>query len=253
MNDLMLIRTEDLLHNPTNRVPIALCLDVSGSMLEIVGGEVQDLGYNYQQDGRTYRAVSGGVTKIGELNQGVRLFFDALKADPIANASAEIAIVTFSDAAQLNVDFQGLDRLGQPPTLMACGATDLGGGVNLALDCLETRKREYQCAGIDYFQPWLVLMTDGVPTTASHQQAAPRVCRLEEQGKLVVFPIGIGNGADMSVLRQFSQKKQPLRLPELNFARFFEWLSKSVMRVSQSRPGERVSLDMEGIKGWAEL
>ena len=64
--DLMIIRTEDLLLNPTNRVPIALCLDASGSMS----------GQNIQ-----------------ELNEGVRLFFEALQADPIARASAEVAII----------------------------------------------------------------------------------------------------------------------------------------------------------------
>jgi uncharacterized protein YegL len=39
---------------------------------------------------------------------------------------------------------------------------------------------------------------------------------------------------------QFSKKKSPLRLQGLNFRLFFEWLSKSVVRVSQSRPGEKV-------------
>lgn len=224
--DVMRVRTEDLLLNPTNRVPISLCLDVSGSMTG---------------------------PPINELNGGVGLFFEALRADPIASASAEVAIVTFSDSPQLVVDFQGLDKIGQAPSLSASGSTDLGGGVTMALDALEARKREYQAAGVDYFQPWLVLMTDGAPTTTAHQQAAPRVCQLEGQGKLVVFPIGIGDGADMSVLAQFSKKKSPLRLQGLNFRQFFEWLSKSVVRVSQSRPGEKVQLDTEGIKGWAEL
>ena len=79
--DLMIVRTEDLLLNPTNRVPIVLCLDASGSM-------------------------SG--TPMQELNEGVRLFFEALQADPIAKASAEVAIVAFSDQAQAVIDFQGL-------------------------------------------------------------------------------------------------------------------------------------------------
>lgn len=108
-------------------------------------------------------------------------------------------------------------------------------------------------AGVDYFQPWLVLMTDGQPTTTEHIQAAARSCNLEEQHKLVVFPIGIGAAADMSVLAMFSRKRCPLRLKGLNFREFFEWLSKSVVRVSQSRPGEKVSLDSEGMKGWTDL
>ena len=225
--DLMIVRTEDLLLNPTNRVPIALCLDASGSM-------------------------SG--QPMQELNEGVRLFFEALHADPIAKASAEVAIIAFSDQAQTVLDFQGLSGVASPPEMVCSGgSTNLGGGVSLALDRLETRKQEYQKAGVDYFQPWLVLMTDGQPTTTEHTQAGPRACNLEAQGKLVVFPIGIGSSADMATLAMFSKKRPPLRLSGLNFRQFFEWLSKSVVRVSQSRPGEKVSLDLEGIKGWADL
>lgn len=225
--DLMIVRTEDLLHNPTNRVPIALCLDASGSM-------------------------SGAPME--ELNEGVRLFFEALQADPIAKASAEVAVVSFADRPETVLDFQSLERVAHPPVLTSTGgSTSLGEGVNLALDLLETRKQEYQRAGVDYFQPWLVLMTDGQPTSSAHLQAGPRVCELESRGKLVVFPIGIGPGADMNTLTMFSKKRPPLRLQGLNFRQFFEWLSKSVVRVSQSRPGEKVNLDLEGIKGWATL
>ena len=40
-------------------------------MAEIVCDAGQDLGYNIQSDGNeTYRAVSGGVSKIDELNAG---------------------------------------------------------------------------------------------------------------------------------------------------------------------------------------
>jgi uncharacterized protein YegL len=123
----------------------------------------------------------------------------------------------------------------------------------LALDILEDRKNVYKEAGIDYFQPWLVLMTDGQPTSDEHLRAAPRTCDLERAGKLVVFPIGIGQGADMDVLAMFSEKRQPLKLKGLNFAQFFEWLWKSVVRVSQSRPGEKLRLDTEGVEGWAEI
>ncbi|MGA2916585.1 MAG: VWA domain-containing protein [Sedimentisphaerales bacterium] len=224
--EIMELKKEDLLLNPTSRVPVALCLDISGSMT----GE-----------------------PIDELNEGIRLFFDALRGDAIAKTSAEVAIVTFSDQPEIKLDFQSLDRFDAPPVLMAGGSTDLGGGVRMALDKLETRKNEYKQAGIDYFQPWLVLMTDGQPTTENHLLASAKTIELETQGKLVVFPIGVGSAADMKVLSMFSKKRQPLRLRGLNFPEFFEWLSKSVVKVSHSRPGEKVETDVGGIKGWAEI
>ncbi|MCI0640323.1 MAG: VWA domain-containing protein [Gemmataceae bacterium] len=226
--ELMLVRTEDLLLNPTNRVPIALCLDASGSM----AGAPMD-----------------------ELNQGVRVFFDALQADPIAKASAEVALVTFADRAETAVDFQGLERISQPPVMTSTGGlTSLGEGVNLALDLLETRKDEYQNAGVDYFQPWLVLMTDAQPTDISNaQQAGQRACDMEGQGKLVVINIGIGTSADMNTLAMFSKKHKPFSLQGLKFRECFQWLSKSVIRVSQSRPGEKMDWDYKGIKGWGTL
>jgi len=226
MSGDLVVQIQDLLENPTHRVPIALCLDVSGSM----AGE-----------------------PIQELNRGVRLFLDSLREDPIARFSAEVAIVTFSDSAVLHLDFQSLERITDPPVLAASGQTDLGGGVLLALRVLHNRKQQYQQAGVDYFQPWLVLMTDGQPTTQEHSRAAEEVRKLEREGRLVVFPIAIGPNADMGGLAMFSEKRPPLRLRGLNFREFFAWLSKSVVRVSQSRPGEKVTLDMEGIKGWAEL
>ena len=82
--------------------------------------------------------------------------------------------------------------------------------------------------------------------------AVQRAVSLTDGKKLTLFPIGIGSGADMAVLERFSPKRTPLRLQGLNFKAFFEWLSKSVARVSQSIPGETVPLDEKGIRGWAD-
>ena len=74
----MRLMKEDLLENPQSRVAVALCLDVSGSM-------------------------SG--PPIRELNDGVRQFYSELRKDPVAEASAEVAIVAFADRAGVVQDF----------------------------------------------------------------------------------------------------------------------------------------------------
>ena len=131
----------------------------------------------------------------------------------------------------------------------------MGEAMNMALDLLEKRKNEYKVSGVDYYQPWIGLMTDGKPNgdRSEYARAAQRTCEMINDSKLTIFPIGIGEEADMSALAAFSPKRSPQKLQGLNFREFFAWLSKSVSKVSQSTPGDKIPLDTDGMKGWAEL
>ena len=125
----------------------------------------------------------------------------------------------------------------------------------MALDLLDQRKREYRSNGVDYYQPWLVLMTDGAPNgdRGVLTRAISRTTEAVNSRKLTIFPIGIGSDADMKVLGDFSPKRAPLKLQGLKFQDFFAWLSRSVSTTSQSTPGDSVKLDLEGIKVWSDF
>lgn len=254
MDDLL--RKQDLVNNPMIRVPVCLCLDVSDSMNRVVRGETKDTGRKVFSDGQEWTVVTGGITAINDMVEGVRLFYDSLRNDDVARYSAEICLVTFGgDSAKLIFDFATLDLQPPLPDLKAEGETPMGEAINMALDCLETRKQHYKDAGDDYFQPWLVLMTDGSPNGAAKEleRAISRTVDLINQRKLTIFPIGIGEDADMDVLRRFSPLRTPLRLKNMNFKGFFEWLGKSVQDTSKSMPGEQIELDTKGILGWGTL
>lgn len=255
MDDL--VRQQDLVNNPTARVPICLCLDTSGSMGRIISGEVKNTGEQVYKDGQMWNVVTGGISAIDELTQGVKTFYDELRADEVAQYSAEVCIVTFGGAKpELKLDFANIERQPEIPRLLADGDTPIGEAVNLALDCLEKRKQEYKNSGVDYFQPWLVLMTDGAPEGSNPvelERAIRRTAELVNSKKLTVFSIGIGSDADMGTLARFSPKRTPLRLKDMRFKEFFQWLSASVVRVSMSMPGEDIQLDVTQITGWGEL
>lgn len=254
MDRNLLLRLEDLVNNPTARVPVCLCLDTSGSM-GAVEGECIPTGETVFEDGQLWNIVTGGTSRIDELNAGIQLFYDAIGEDEIAMYAAEICIVTFDDEARCVADFANIERQTDIPELTAQGMTAMGEGVNLALDLLEQRKAEYQDKGVDYYQPWLVLMTDGQPNSNPEEleRAIDRTVSLVNQKKLTVFPIGIGADADMETLQRFSPARTPLRLKELRFKELFTWLSQSIATTSRSNPGEKIPLNLEGIKGWAEL
>lgn len=225
MGTELMVRGQDLVENPTPRVPVVLCLDTSTSMK----GD-----------------------KITELRRGVNRFYSSLFEDDVARYSAEVGIVTFGNGGvQLLADFGPVES--KPDmAIEAGGVTPMGEAVNMSIQILEKRKQEYKDKGVDYYQPWLVLMTDGMPTY-DIEDAVDRVVRMVNGKVLSVFAVGIGDDADMDTLAQFSPARAPLRLRGLEFEKFFEWLSASVQRVSASTPGQRVPLDTDGIKGWAEI
>lgn len=214
----MIIEDKNLASNSATRVPVCMVLDTSSSM----GGD-----------------------PIRELNEGIGMFFQAVLSDDIARKAADIAIVTFDSTARLMLDFADVKKQ-NPPHLTAQGTTAMGEGVNLALNVLAERKAEYRKAGVVYYQPWMVLMTDGAPTD-SIDNAAERTRDLIMTRKLTIFPVGIGPNASMDTLKLFSPKREPLRLKGLNFEEFFEWLSASL-----AETGSSGDTDGHIAPGWAE-
>lgn len=209
---------DELFENPAKRVPVSLCLDTSGSM----------------QSAEANPSSAERTTRIALLNQGVRMFADEVRGDEIARYSADISVVTFDSEVRKNLEFGDVDKLGAMKELTAHGMTHLGEGVNQALDLLEARKKQYQMAGVEYYQPWLVLMTDGLPNGDPKElrRAADRICAMVGSRKLTVIPIAIGKEADLNVLSKFAPGMEPLRLEGMHFGRFFTWLSQSVAAVA---------------------
>lgn len=73
MKDNYLIRLEDLVNNPTPRVPICLCLDTSGSMAAVEGA-CETTGETIYQDGRTWNVATGGIRRVDELQKAWKNF-----------------------------------------------------------------------------------------------------------------------------------------------------------------------------------
>jgi len=239
--DLMVLRQQDLVTNPTTRLPVCLCLDVSGSMNRTEGGT--PTGRQEFIDGAMWDIVTGGTTALQELKQGIKYFFEAIKNDEVARYSVELSIVVFQDNATTILDFANIDRQ-RVPSLTAQGSTAMGEGVNLALDILEQRKKEFSSKGVDYYQPWMVLITDGYPTDNT-SNAINRVKKLGQNKKLTLFPVATGNDADINILKEFSTLKNNMVLKVQSaehFKELFEWLSQSVTIASQSLPGDKPKL-----------
>lgn len=201
--------------NPEPRCPVVLLLDTSRSM----------------------RGV-----KIQELDQGVRHYVEAVGTDEVARFRVETCIVSFGGSVRITKDFETMVDYGEIPTLTAKGGTPMGKAISTGLDYLEERKALYRRHGLQYYRPWVFLLTDGEPTD-SWEAAAQRVHQGESAQKFLFFAIGV-EGADFATLRQIAPpSRPPLKLKELHFAEFFRWLSNSVLMVSCGEVGDQIETD----------
>ncbi len=82
-----------------------------------------------------------------------------------------MSIITFGRVVTKVLDFANVER--QVPDFQKnmpivvnspMDGTPMGEAVEMAIKILNERKSEYKTAGVEYYQPWLVLMTDGQPT-----------------------------------------------------------------------------------------
>jgi len=213
---------DDLIDNPSPRCPVALVLDTSGSM--------------YGQP-------------IEQLNAGIRLFIDEVKRDDLARWSVDLAVYTAGGSADCIQSFIGVEQIAGFAPLDASGGTPLGQATRMALDDLEARKKSYRDTGVPYYQPWLVLISDGAPDYG-WQDAARRASALSAQRKLVSLPIGV-QGADLDVLSQFSSKPA-VALDGLKFRELFQWLSASMARVSASTSSD-ASVQLPSMDSWGSV
>ncbi|MBF0477695.1 MAG: VWA domain-containing protein [Deltaproteobacteria bacterium] len=212
----------EFVDNPEHRCPVVLVLDTSGSM-----------------DGAPIEA----------LNQGIQAFKDDVEKDEIARLRVEVAVVTFGGTVQLVQDFVTIDQF-IPPVLMANGGTPMGEAIQLALDKLEDRKLTYKSNGIQYFRPWVFLITDGSPTDA-WQQAAARVHQAEIDKRVSFYAVGVA-GADLGTLAQIAPpSRAPMSLQGLNFRALFQWLSASMQSLSIGKIGGQM-VALPPITGWAQ-
>ena len=211
--------TNEFANNPEARCPCVLLLDTSGSMY----GEA-----------------------IKQLNNGLKAFDKELKQDELAMLRVEISIITFGPVRTI-VDFISAKDF-SPPILQASDLTPMGEAIQRGLKILEDRKGDYRENGINYYRPWIFLITDGEPTD-DWKSAARMIHKGETDKKFAFFAVGV-QGANMEILNKISHR-QALSLDGLKFRELFSWLSHSLRSVSHSTPGDEISL--ESPKGWALL
>lgn len=186
----------------------------------------------------TSRSMRGAP--IRALQRGLEAYRNYLANDPEAKLIVETAVITFSDEAKLIHPFSSVDSI--PDIELAAGGwTSLGAAIDLGLQTIDERKAFYKEEGVDYYRPFLVLITDGSPTDLKGprlQEMADKLQGAARDRKFIPLFFGTGN-TDFAKLKQLVGNTGTVAgIDGARFEEFFRWLSKSVSGLKDSKPGE---------------
>jgi uncharacterized protein YegL len=193
--------------------------------------------------------------KIGAVNEGLAMFKDDISKDELASKRVDLAVVTFGTGVQVVHNFSNIDAF-DPPQLIADGLTPMGEAILHALDMIEQRKQQYKTEAINYYRPWVFMLTDGAPTDmspgdATWNEVVGRVHEGEQLNKFLFFAVGVDE-ADFGCLSQLAPPtRPPIKLRSDRFSEMFQWLSDSQSRVSASAVGDQIPL--QAPTGWGEI
>jgi uncharacterized protein YegL len=208
---------ESFAENPEDRCPCVLVLDVSSSM----AGQA-----------------------INELQQGLIQYRDELLDDSLASKRVEIAVITFGNTIRVEHDF-ATARSFVVPLLTANGMTPMAGALLEAVRLVESRKQVYRQNGINYYRPWIFLITDGGPNDGAElwEQAKNALTGGVERKAFSFFAVGV-QGAHMATLAELPAQNGPLPLDALRFRDLFVWLSRSQQAIARSQAGSAAAIPM---------
>ena len=228
-----------------------LVLDVSGSMNEIVDNTgTVETGKTIFVDGKTYNIVEGGVSKLDNLNEGLKAFYEEIENDETTSQRLELSVVTFNDIVT-TIQEPALISNCAVPELEADGDTALVDAVYEAIDMVTARKKWYKSTGQPYYRPWIILMTDGEPNEGQDISSLSQRIKQDTADKRYEFlPIGVDN-ANMSILQSIQGNIPAMKLKGAKFSSFFKWLSASMGTVVTADEGQKVDLS-NGASDWMD-
>lgn len=228
--DLMSFDDVEFFENSDPKVSVLFVLDCSDSMSETFPGETRS----------ALEALNGGLdTLVAEIHK-----------DPLSRRRVELSFLPYGTQIAEPTPFTTVDNL-VLPELQPMGITNTGAALERALDSIEERKQVYKNNGINYYQPMLFIISDGL-SMDSLEEASRRIKDLSAKKKLSFFAIGVA-GADLQQLSSIGPR-QALALKGLKFDELFEWISKSTSSVSASNPDSTDKLSVEPPSSdWASI
>ena len=180
-------------------------------------------------------SMAGG--KLQAVIDGIERFKRANAADPLTLKRVDMCVLTFGGhGVRVLQDWTPMERfVKQPPLeLSAEGTTPMGEAILRSLELTRERNRLYLSLGTPAFTPFVMLITDGLPSD-SLEEAKKRLREREACRRVRLFCCGVGlEHTDMDTLAGIS-KRVIQCTDEGALSHLFDWMTESIAIISHSR------------------
>lgn len=179
-------------------LPVIFLIDVSGSMGEVIDETgMQETGETVYDDGKLYRIVTGGISRIQIVNECCQRMISAFASSEKLETEVDVAIITFGQNVSIHQTLKPASAVTWT-NMEATGETPLGPALQKAKAMIEDRD---QVPGRAY-RPAVILISDGRPDPGWEQPLKDFISD-GRSAKCDRMAMGIGDDADLNVLGQF--------------------------------------------------
>lgn len=245
MSDNKYIQRQEAIDFPGKKLPVVFCIDVSDSMNRCEGGI--PTGRTEVSDNENWIIVEGGGHTIMQtLIERVKDFHNAMKEDRKTAVTCQTAYVTFGDKANKIEDFGIVKNKKAPVDKLEANSnnTYICDALEMSLKMLDDQKQILKDMGNDYFQPWLIILTDGKAYDDPERikELKRELAQRQKQNKLIVYTMALSDNPDMlQQIRGYSiYKPIPYDKNKEELKKFFLFLKQSISSISNSKISDRV-------------
>lgn len=176
-----------------------------------------------------------------QLRQAMIDFGKAIQDDERAVGTVETMIITFDSEARVIEPFGSAYDFAVPD-FECSGMTAMHEAVDLSLEEIQARKKQYSDLNMNWYRPWIFMITDGKPNDED-TGAFERLLQSQKDKHCIFYPVALDESADKKLLGSLREDHKVLTASKDNFAGVFKWMSNSVVSASNSRTGEDVDLE----------
>ena len=204
----------NLCGTPSVRVPVVFCVDTGRGM---------------------FREQADGQTKMEKVLSFIKSVTSSFESDALRD-SVDFSVVTFSDEVSCDRYFDCQASRPYEPDFMDKACSSIGTGVRLAADLIRDRLAEYGQAEIGYKDPVLFIFFGSRADRDDPVigEAEELVAELVDSAGLRVFPVNVGEDADLETLGRFSSEETFGRYGDVDPGDFFSLMADEAIEEDET-------------------